>query len=420
MLQIPTDKSLLKSKRFLVVLSVFLILIILIFFVFNHSSIKQKPSYRTSEVATGEIKLNVPTYGKLKAKIRSAIMVLSSGHVNNILLRPGAKVRKGTPIIMLTNPKIVKSYQNSQLLLLEEQAKVTKLKAELIQNYSQQQANIKLAQAELSLANINLQANKKLRKNNVVSELQLQKTTMEYAKNKISLEIEENKLMTMGKTQEASLKSAFYRLKIIRAKIRTLKEDINNLSLVSPMTGILMSLDDKLEIGQKVTEGQYLGSIVDNKSLYAELTVSASYADKLAFNQVVELNIRSENILGYITRIAPKVINGSIQIDVAFKKELSDSYLPNIEVTGAVTLKDKKNILITLRPQNINKPNTKYMLFVRQKKDDFYQLKQLTIGMVSENKMQILNGAQQGDIILYSVPKYLIHNNKITLVALNG
>ena len=142
--------------------------------------------------------------------------------------------------------------------------------------------------------------------------------------------------------------------------------------ITASMDGILIELDEELEIGQQIAAGSHLGTVVDRKSLYAELVVSASEADKIRFNQAVQLFIKGEKVTGYVSRIAPTVINGSVKIDVEFKQPLPNSAMPNIDVTGEVNIINIENTLIAQRSFSIVKSSSEQILFIRPKGDGFF------------------------------------------------
>jgi multidrug efflux pump subunit AcrA (membrane-fusion protein) len=418
MLTIPTDKN--NKQRWLFMLTLIICsALALLFIYFNNNDNDKTPSSKqeslTSVIKRGQIKVNVDTYGRLKAKVRRGIIAMSQGHISDIQLRPGAKLENGATILTLTNPKLIKAYQNSQLDLLEEQAKIEKLSAELSLAYFQQEADIELAKADLSINDVDLKANLKLRETNVVSELKLQKVIMQRNKAQTKLNIETKKLSTLTKTHQSTRKAASYRIKRAQSAVDMLKNDIDNLSITASMAGILIQLDDKLEIGQQIMAGSHLGTVVDTKSLYAELVVSASEADKIRFNQTVDLFIKGEKIVGYISRIAPTVINGSVKIDVEFKQALPNSAMPNIDVTGEVNIVNIEKTLIAKRSVLIVKPGSEQTLFVRPKGDSFFYRQQVNIGEITQDVMQILSDINIGDEILLTMPAQLSLQDKISV-----
>jgi len=419
MLTIPTDQSRKQRGLFWLTLLIGICLVLVLLSVyFNNNKIDETARLaaetQVSVIKRGQIKVNVDTYGRLKAKVRRGIIAMSMGHVSDIQLRPGAKVVKGSNILTLTNPKLIKAYQSSQLDLLEEQAKIEKLSAELSLAYFQQEADIELAKAELSIRDIDLKANLKLRETNVVSELKLQQIQMQRNKAQTKLNIETNKLLTLTKTHQSTRKAASYRIKRAQSEVDMLNNDIDNLLITASMDGILIELDEELEIGQQIAAGSHLGTVVDTKSLYAELVVSASEADKIRFNQAVKLFIKGEKVTGYVSRIAPTVINGSVKIDVEFKQPLPNSAMPNIDVTGEVNVINIENTLIAQRSASIVKSSSEQILFIRPKGDGFFYRQQVKIGELTKQSMQILSHINIGDEILLAPPAHLSQQDKIS------
>jgi len=418
MFDIPKEQNINKKIK-TSILFIFLTVVMFFFYRGFSSPSYNKEKYESGVVSLAEFQVSINTYGKLRAKLRRGVIARSSGHISDIYLRPGAVVSVGSKIIQLSNPKLERQRRDSQLLFLEEKANLEKLSAELAQSYAQQEANIELSQAQLTLSAVDLKANQKLRDNNVISALKLEKVRMVFLRDGTILDVEKKKIVSLAKSQKAAITSAKYSMQRAEAKVSALDSDIKNLSLNSSMNGVLMTLEKTLEIGQYVTEGQYIGTIVDNKDLYAELVVSASDANRLRLKQTVEIIIKGKHVTGYITRIAPTVVNGSVEIDVEFKEPLPNSALPNIDIIGKVTVVNLTNAFVSKRPSGVNTSHKQYQLFVMKNNSDYFQKVLVNIGEINKNNMQILSPVSEGDMILVAIPEKFKHSIKIYLADLN-
>ena len=417
MFEIPKENMINKKLIMLFIFTIITVTFSIILF-FNPSS-HNKPEYETSVVTSRAFKSSINTYGKLRAKLRQGIIAKTSGHITSIYLRPGAQLKLNSKIMQLSNLKLVKQLEDSQLTLLEEKSNFEKLRADLALVYTRQEADIELAKAQLELAKVDLKANQQLKDSNVISALQYEKVKVSYLKDNTTLSVEKKKIISLAKSHEAALTSSKYRIERAKAKIATIEEDIQNLSLNASMSGVLMTLDKELEIGQYVTEGQYIGTVVNNDSLYAELVVSASDANKLQLENQVDVVIKGKTVSGYITRVAPTVVNGSVEVDVEFKQPLPDSALPNIDVTGQINVVNLKTALVSDRPSWVNESHKQYPLLVMKKNTKHFQKVMVLIGEINKDKMQVLSPLVEGDIISINTSEELEHSPEIYLANYN-
>ena len=98
----------------------------------------------------------------------------TQGRVERIVLRPGAQVTPDTVILELSNPELKQSVQEAQLAYQSAQAAFVNRKAELESALlSQEAATSPTSKRSYKQAALDLEANEKLYKDDLVSELQL-------------------------------------------------------------------------------------------------------------------------------------------------------------------------------------------------------------------------------------------------------
>src|SRR5688572_25582958 len=118
----------------------------------------------------------------------------SSGRVERIILRPGAQVNPDTVILELTNPQLEQAVRDAELAYKSAQASFTNRKAELQSSLLSQEANVANIQSTAKQAELDLQANETLFKENLISKLTLQQKQGLAADLKNRLAVEERRL----------------------------------------------------------------------------------------------------------------------------------------------------------------------------------------------------------------------------------
>ena len=101
------------------------------------------------------------------------IPATTQGRVESILLRPGAQVRPNTVILELSNPDLENAVKEGQLAYQSAQAAYVNRKAELESALLSQQSDVASIQAAYTKAELTLEAQEKLYKDQLVSEIQL-------------------------------------------------------------------------------------------------------------------------------------------------------------------------------------------------------------------------------------------------------
>src|SRR5829696_3687686 len=118
----------------------------------------------------------------------------TQGRVERILLRPGAMVTPGTVILELSNPELQQSVTEAQLSYQSAQANFENRKAELERQLLTQQSDVAGIEANYKDAALQLEAQEKLYKDGLISEIQVKQSRSREAELKNRLAIAQKQL----------------------------------------------------------------------------------------------------------------------------------------------------------------------------------------------------------------------------------
>ena len=99
------------------------------------------------------------------------IPATTSGRVENIILRPGAIVKPGTVILVLSNPDLQMQTNNAELQWKSSIAALENARSTLKANRVTQQAAVTDAESQLKVNEATLEANKQLQEQGLVADL---------------------------------------------------------------------------------------------------------------------------------------------------------------------------------------------------------------------------------------------------------
>ncbi|SQH74456.1 conserved protein of unknown function [Shewanella benthica] len=416
MFEIPKDRSRNSKLRWLAfAMSTIIVSTILIVFVGNQafSSDNVHKDSLIGKVTTSPLNVTVSGYGKFVPSTQRGINALSGGHIVEVFKKPGSLVKQGQIILSLNNPKLERLMETSELALLEEQANQLRIKAESIQALDDQRSQIRLAKVRLALADAELVAHKKLKDNQVISTLDLHKAQVAWEQEDAILQMELSRLQTLKKTRKAIDDSGQYRLEKAIKQRELLVSEVEQLNVRASMDGMLTELSDGLDIGRHVDEGQAVGMIADLSSYYARINITASDAEYVSSGLIASIQFKGIEIFGQVSRVEPTVTNGSVEIDISFNTQLPAAVRPNIDVNARIEVADHENALVVNRPVGVIRPHREYSLFVLDESSEIFQLRRVRIGDIAGEKMQVLDGAYQGEQILMRVPKHLANASQI-------
>src|SRR5687768_8343749 len=196
----------------------------------------------------------------------------SSGRVDRIILRPGAQVTPDTVILELTNPQLEQAVRDAELGYQSAQAAFTNRKAELQSSLLQQEANVANIETQQKQADLDLQANETLFKENLISRLTLEQKRGLAAdlKNRLSVEKRRLEITRDGITSQLAPQEADVNQRKAAWELR--RRELGDLKVKAGMTGTLQLVP--VEVGQQVNPGTNLARVANPSNLKAELRIA--------------------------------------------------------------------------------------------------------------------------------------------------
>jgi multidrug efflux pump subunit AcrA (membrane-fusion protein) len=418
MFDIPKDMTHSKKFKILPFLLVAIVLFIVIFAAFTPQAFSVSTSnseHLFSKVEYSSMTVMVSGYGKLVPQVQRGVNAISSGHIVEVVLKPGNIVNKGDVILRLNNPKLLRAMETSELELLEEKSHLQQVMAESRQILEDQLGAIRLAKVRLALSKAELTANETLKESHVISALDLHKAKVEWEKEDAILQMETSRYNTLQQTRQSINQSALYRLEKAQKQYEMFALEVKQLSITASMDGMLTELADDLEIGRHLDEGQVVGMIADLSSYYARISITANDAEFVSPKLAAKVSIKGIDMPGFVSRVEPSVTNGSVEIDISFTGDLPTSVRPNIDVNAAIEVAEHNNTLIADRPVGVIRGHREYSMFILNEKLELFEKRQVLVGDIYGDKAQVISGIAQGERLLLQAPTHLANREEFTM-----
>ena len=180
----------------------------------------------------------------------------TQGRVERILLRPGAMVTPGTVILELSNPELQQTVTEAQLSYQSAQANFENRKAELEKQLLTQESDVAGIEASYKDAALQLEAQEKLFKDGLISEIQVKQSRSREAELKNRLAIAQRQLQNARAGVKSQLAPQEASVDQTRAVHQLRVSQLENLRVKSNMSGVLQQVP--VEVGQQVAPGTRL------------------------------------------------------------------------------------------------------------------------------------------------------------------
>ena len=365
----------------------------------------------------------IKTTGKIETLPNQKVEVttpISGVKVVELLVEPGAKVKKGQPVAILTSPELVNLRIESQEKLAEAEADLQQALADLKlaqQNYQRfqniAQAEIIQAESQVAFALEKYNKDKQLaeegalpRRSFLESETQLAqaKAGLVNANSRRDVIVAENQLQRA----KADVKVAKERIKLSNAnyqtrltQLETIANEKGTVVVTAPISGQIA--DRQVTIGQSFEDaGGQLMTIVNDNRVFATANIYEKDLNQVEKGQLVKIkvaNLPDRTFRGIISRIG-SVVQGetrtiSVQAEIQNSREqLKPGMFAQLEVVT-----DKTSVkVLTIPSSAVVDVNGKKIVYV--KNGNSFQAIEPELGRTSGDLIEVTSGLFLGDEVV--------------------
>ena len=369
------------------------------------------------------LRFGIQTTGQIETLPNQQVKVTTpiKGTIVRLLVEPGALVKAGQPVAILSSPEIADLRVNA----LEKQAEASGniLNAETSlrlakQNLERQRlvvgADIRQAQTELNLDRERYERDKELLEKGAIARRQLQESEAKFAAARASLAKAESSLPLLEaqaqlERAEADVQVSATRVELstaaYSARLNQLEASANSngtITIAAPIDGVVS--DREATVGESVEEaGKPLMTIVNDERVLASANIYEKDISKIRIGQPVQVKIAGQpsntSFQGKVTVIG-SVVEGQTRI-VAVKAEIGNvkgqlkaGMFTNIEI-----LTDNASVsTLAIPATSVVEANGKQLVFVQNGKS--YQPVDVTLGRTSGELVEVKSGLFEGDRIV--------------------
>lgn len=350
-------------------------------------------------VERGELVREVRGPGILVPEESRWLAAVTEARVDRILLEAGASVEPETVILELSNPTVELAARDAELALLGARADLQDLRVRLQSELLNHRADAAAAEADLQEAQLEVEANRELSRNGLISELDLRRSEIRLTNLEVRNRIEAERLQRSGESVEAQLGSADARLSQVEALARLRSRELDALRVRSPLAGILQQIS--VEEGQQVSPGTNLARVAEPGRLKAELSIAEAQVQDLQVGQPARIDTRNGIVPARVIRIDPTARAGSVLVEARLEGELPRGTRPQQSVDGTIELERLEDVLHVGRPVRAAERATLGIFKIAAGGNEA-ELVQVEFGSSSTDQIEVVSGLEVGDSVILS------------------
>lgn len=390
------------SKKSLPYLGIAIVAAFTLWLIFrdNSSTLRvNADSLTISTVHQGEFNDYIRISGQVQPMTTIQLSPQEGGIVQEIIAEEGSKVRKGDPIIRLSNDNLDLQILNSEAELAE--------KENILRNtmISMEQQKLTLKQDQLQLQTEVGRLKRKYQQNKALYEEKLiakedyltAKEDYELASGRLALVKERANQDSLYRSVE--IKQMQESLENMRKNMQMIRRRKDNLTIKSPIDGELGLLDAVL--GQSIANGTKIGQINDLTSYKIEAQIDEHYIDRVSSGLEARFERQSESYEAVIRKVYPEVRDGKFRADFKFSGQQPDNIRTGQTYYLNLQLGQPENAILIPRGTFYQKTGGKWIYVVAPEGGKATK-REIRIGRQNPQYYEVIEGLQPGEKVITS------------------
>lgn len=397
------EKKKWNRKRILTILGVLAIvgLILASYFMTSGNSKLNVDLERISigEVKNGNFKEFIPVNGIVLPKTTIYLDAVEGGRVEEKYVEDGAIMKKGQPILRLSNTDL-------QLGLVTQQTNVYNLltQMQISKNAAQQNTVSKLNQ----VADVESEFSEAERVYNLDKQLYAQKVigSQEYekAKNNYEYLLKKRKLSSQILSQDSSstqqqLQQARQLFEGSQNALKVMQQKVQDLIVRAPIDGQLTSLD--AEVGQSKNKGERLGQIDVLDGYKVRVDIDEHYISRIFPGLTGEFDFNNKTYQLKIKKVYSQVSNGKFQVDMELSGDVPQGIRRGQSLQIRLALSDETTALLVPKGGFYQQTGGNWIFKLSKDGKTAYKV-DIQLGRQNPDYYEVLEGLKPGDKVITS------------------
>lgn len=352
-----------------------------------------------SEVRKGPFREFIPVNGIVLPISTIYLDAVEGGRVEEIFAEDGAMMKKGDPILKLSNTDLELSLANQETSVFNL---LTQMR--ISGNAATQNTIMKLNQGT-DVENLYREAkrvyelNQQLYAQQAISlqEFRQSENNYQYAlqKKKLTEQILKQDSLS-GKEELAQAQESFRRT---QEALRIMRRKVEDLIVRSPVDGQLTSL--AAEPGQNKNKGERLGQIDVITGFKVRVEIDEHYITRIYPGLVGEFSLAGKNYRLSIHKVYSQVKNGKFQVDMTFEGGVPKDIRRGQSLQIRLTLSDESQALLLARGGFYQQTGGNWVFKLNDDGSVAYRV-EVQLGRQNPDYFEVLQGLKPGDKIITS------------------
>ncbi|MET0244101.1 MAG: HlyD family efflux transporter periplasmic adaptor subunit [Flavitalea sp.] len=352
-----------------------------------------------SEVKKGPFQVTIPVNGVVLPITTIYLDAMEGGRVEEKYVEDGAVMKKGEPIMKLSNTDLELSLSNQETSVFN-----TLTQMQISKNASDQNTITRLNQmAEVDNALKEAERKYKLNKH-LFEEKAIGSQEFAESKNLYDYQVLRKKLTEQIMSKDSisthqQLQQSNQSYERMKNALSLMKQKVGDLVVRSPVDGQLTSMD--AEIGQNKNKGERLGQIDVLSGFKVRADIDEHYLSNIVIGLRGKFSFAGKNYELEIKKVYTQVTNGRFQVDLEFLGDVPKGVRRGQTLQILLALSDETEAIMLPKGGFYQQTGGNWIYKVREDGKSAYRV-DIQLNRQSTEFYEVMEGLQPGDKVVTS------------------
>jgi len=350
-------------------------------------------------VRRGPLVRHVSGLGTLVPEETRWLAAETEGHVDQVFLRAGSRVRPDSILLQLSNPDLERQVRDAELATKKVEAELANLRVQLqVQLLNEHSIEAQMG-SDLTEAKLQAERDEALQREGIGSKMNAKISRSRADSLTTRLQLEKEKLAIAEEARQAQLEAKQAEVAQIQALYELKMHQKESLVVRAGISGILDEIS--VDAGQRIGASTNLARITSPERLVARIHIPESQAGEVQLHQRAALQMQDRKFPGRVMHVDSAVQNGAISVDINADGAQTTGAHSGVTVDG--TIETQRIANATYLPQALQ-ANPDAAMAIFKVSDDGTEARRINVqlGRVSEGGTEIVSGLAPGDRVIVS------------------
>lgn len=402
-MDIPLEKKRFTTKKIAIIVGVAILAILILFVLFSSTGNSklnvENERITISTVQAGNFQENIPVNGVVLPIKTIYLDAIEGGRVEERFVEDGAMMKKGEPIIRLSNTDL-------ELSLVNQETQVYNLLTQIqrTQNASRQNTINRLNQLtdvknSLKEAKRKYELNSKLYEKGAIGRQDFEESENNYDYQKERLELTQRVLDQDSVSSKQETNQARESYQRTRKALELMRRKVGDLVVKAPVDGQLTALD--AEIGQSKSKGERLGQIDVISSYKVQAEIDEHYISRIFNGQIGSFAFNGKNYQLEIKKVYTQVSNGRFRVDMHFIDGVPENIRRGQSLQIKLALSQEKEAILVSKGGFFQQTGGNWIFKVSEDGESAYK-SSIKLGSQNTEFYEVLEGLEPGEKVITS------------------